>query len=177
MKVQNIKIRKAVKSDWEQIFKLTLTVWRIAYAHIMPQEIFDWREKSSAETLEKRKDIEPNTSDHFSFVAEVDNKIVAFALAKTVSNYEHYKELNCSDLYAIYIDPKYQRIGLGRKLFDLVVSEFKKVGSAKMVIGVLKENLQARKAYEKWGGVLDTYESYYTKLEYKFSEVFYIFNL
>jgi hypothetical protein len=67
--------------------------------------------------------------------------------------------------------------GLCRRLFDMVVSELKKQGCTKMVIGVLKENLQGRNAYEKWGGTLDTYEIYYEKVEYRFPEVFYVFDI
>jgi|GEM_PF-133515 len=175
--MQTISIRKATKSDWEQIFKLSTRVWRSAYSHIMPQEIFTHREETLYDTLEKRKNIEPNTNDHFAFVAEDKNKIVAFALAQTISNYAHYKELAHSDLYAIYVDKNYQHKGLGKRLFDLIVAKLKKTGSKKMVIGVLKDNLQARRAYEKWGGELDDYESYYKKLNHKFKEVFYLYDL
>jgi len=174
--MEAIKIRKAKKKDWEQIFKLSIKVWRTAYANIMPQEIFEHREATSASILEKRKDIEPNTSDHFAFVAEAKNEIVAFALVQTISNYEHYKQLGYSDLYAIYIDPHYQHKRLGKKLFDLAVKQLLEAGFTKMVIGVLKENLQARVAYEKWGGMLDSYESYYKKLDFTFAEVFYIYH-
>jgi len=177
--VQEIIIRKTIKGDAEQVVKLSNAVVRSAYAHIMPQEIFDFNDANINEKIERIKKQEFNINGNINLVA-VDcdkDKITAFANAKTLSNYEYYSNLGYADLWSIYIASEYQRQGLGKKLFDNTASELKKQGCLKMIIGVLKENLQARKAYEKWGGRLDAHEKFYEKMGYKFPEVFYIFDI
>jgi ribosomal protein S18 acetylase RimI-like enzyme len=78
-----------------------------------------------------------NINGNINFVATDGDKIIALVNASTLSYYEHYKELGYADLLAIYISPEYQRLGLGRRLFDMAVSELKRQGCTKMVIGVL----------------------------------------
>ena len=53
----------------------------------------------------------------------------------------------------------------------------KETGATKYMIGVLKDNINARKVYESWGGTLSKYESDFVKLGVNYKEVFYIFDL
>ncbi len=78
---------------------------------------------------------------------------------------------------ALYIHPDFQHLGIGRALFDAFVKEIKKKGISKFVIGVLKDNKQARKAYEKWCGRLDKYSQPFVVNETNYAEVFYIYDL
>ena len=50
-------------------------------------------------------------------------------------------------------------------------------GATKYVIGVLKDNLDARKVYESWGGKLSKHESDFVKLEVGYKEIFHTYNL
>ena len=170
--MENIKIRKAKIADIEQIFRLSNAVARVAYAHIIPKEFFDEREQFTR-TNRKEKAQGMNKNGCIDYVAEADSKIVGTFHA-TTSGYGPFEKPGYSAIIALYIHPDYQRIGLGKKLFDVAVSELVKFGATQMVIGVLKENLQARKAYEKWGGKLDTYEALYKE---KYPEVFYTYDL
>ena len=171
--MKNIIIRKTEETDAEQYVKLHMKVWRSAYGHFMPEEIFTDNETKMNERISNFR----NRMGEIDYVATDGEKIIAFVVGKSISQYEHYEKLGYSELTGIYIDPDYQHIGLGKKLFDLIVSELRKLGKTKMVIGVLKDNLQARKAYEKWGCELDTYEKPFEKMGHVFPEVFYIFNL
>jgi ribosomal protein S18 acetylase RimI-like enzyme len=172
-----IVIRKTTIADIDQTVRLGNKVWRAAYAHIMSPEVFDARDAKADEKIKQAKEIGVNMSGRIDYVAVDGNKVVAFAIGTTESGYENYK--GHADLMAIYINPEYQRFGLGRKLFDKVVAFFKKEGCKMMVIGVLKENTQARKAYEKWGGKLDAYETQWKEkvTGLSFPEVFYTYNL
>jgi Acetyltransferases len=144
----------------------------------MPREVFDFIDAKINEKVERELGREPNTDNRISLAAVDGNKLVAIAVGATESGYERYKKQDCADLMAIYIDPLYQHLGLGKKLFDKVVDFFKKQGCTKMVIGVLKENIQARKAYEKWGGQLDeNYEGFHETLGKKYPVVFYLYDL
>lgn len=173
--MKKITIRKTTIDDIEQTVKLSNVVWRITYAHILPQEIFDERDAKTEEKILKAKKTGVNVNGRVDYVALDGGKVVAFVAGKTESDYEYYK--GYADLMAIYIDPAYQHLGIGKKLFDKVAAFFKNQGFKRMVIGVLKENHQARKAYEKWGGKLDNYEMPFVRLDCTTTEVFYIYNL
>lgn len=172
-----MKIRKTQYSDAEQWVKLKNNVWRSAYAHIFPTEVFDDLDQNAQEKIEKFATRTLNQNGDICLVVEDKGKIVALADAKILSLYDHYKNLGYADLCAIYIYPEYQHLGLGKKLFDIITKEFQNLGCRKMVIGVLADNAKARKAYEKWGGVLDDYQSKIEKLGKEYNEVFYLYEL
>ena len=107
----------------------------------------------------------------------------AAAISSSISMMFAFSALSTStrffaDLNGLYIHPDYQHIGLGKEFFDIFVEEIKKKNINKFMLGVLKDNLQARKAYEKWGGKLDTtYSLPYENCGVKTEEVFYIYEL
>lgn len=173
-----IYIRKAKMGDAEQHTKLNNEVWRTAYAHILPKEVFDKRDAELERRVKTYGSWGLNKDGNVDYVAVDNERIVAILRGTSLSNYEHYRELGYADLMAIYIHQDYQHQGIGKKLFDFTISVFKKQGCDKMVIGVLKDNLQARKAYEKWGCILDkTYEKAFTISGKEYPEVFYIYDL
>ena len=56
-------------------------------------------------------------------------------------------------------------------------TQAKSNGATKFVIGVLKDNHNAKKVYEKWGGKLDEYTQPFVKLGVGYDEVFYTYDL
>ena len=94
-----------------------------------------------------------------------------------LSENTHFNELGFADLKALYVHPDFQHLGIGKALFDVFVQEIKKKGIKKFVIGVLKDNKQARKAYEKWGGTLDKYTQPFILDGKGYPEVFYTYDL
>ena len=82
-----------------------------------------------------------------------------------------------ADLVGLYIDPKYQGMKIGTNLKNIFEKWAKENGATKYMIGVLKDNINARKVYESWGGTLSKYESDFVKLGVNYKEVFYIFDL
>jgi len=179
--MKEIKIRKAQKSDADQYVRLTAKVWRSAYAHFVPSEVFD---KMDADIDAQTKRISETlgtenikTSGRICYVAVDGKRIVAYAFAGVSGRYEYYEKQGCCGLYGMNVDPEYQGLGLGKKLFNMVASKFFKHGYTKMFNGVLKENIKARGFYEKMGGQLDSYEKPFEKLGYSFPEVFYTYDL
>lgn len=163
--------------DAEEWVRLKNTVWRTAYCHIMPIEVFDEQDHNFPNKVAQFRERRLNENGHIGYVVEDEGRIVALADATRVSFYEYYKGLGYADLGAMYMLPEYQRQGLGKILFDRIVDEFKSMGATTMVIGVLKDNTRARQAYEKWGGVLDSHKEKFKKLDREYDEVFYIFDL
>ena len=170
-------IRKTEINDALKWVRLKNTVWKSAYKDIFPPEVFEEQKSMESTKVERFKQNLNGPNGTIGYVAIDNGKLVALADATIISYYNYYKDLGYADLGALYILPEYQHMGLGKMLFDKVVDDFRSHGCEKMVIGVLKDNLQARRAYEKWGGVLDNHEEKFVKLGVGYSEVFYIFNL
>ena len=173
------KIRKVKEEDAEQYIKLSSLVWHSAYQNIFPESVFKSMESGEIvnkmiKSFAKHQIYNPN---QFSYVAEVDGKMIGLMSGTYLSKYEHFSKEDYAELQCLYIHPDYQHKGLGKKFFDVFVGEIKKKDIKKFVIGVLQDNKQARSAYEKWGGKLDSYSQPFIKEGKEYAEVFYTFNL
>jgi len=171
-----IKIRKTKESDTQQIAAILEQAFQVAYANKIPDKVIRQNIDNQIKVY-RRKNFNANGS--IDYVAVDANNVVAFIIGKTpeASSLEHYSVRGYAELMSISISPEYQHKGLGKMLFEFVVCEFKKRGCTKMVIGTLKDNLQARKAYEKWGCILDTtYEKSFEMYGHSFTEVFYLYD-
>ena len=173
------KIRKVKIEDAEQYIKLTNLVWHSAYKDIFPKSVFERREseKSINKMINGFAEYQINNPNHFSYIAEVNGEIIGLMSGAYLSEYEHFSSIKYADLQCLYIHPDYQHKGLGKKFFDLFVKEIARNGITKFVIGVLQDNKQARNAYEKWGGKLDTYTQPFVKDGKEYTEVFYMYDL
>lgn len=172
-----IIIRPIKPDDAEQYVRLHNLVWRDAYNHIFPKQVFDEREERTQDKINQFASwIESNTQQ-INYAAEIDGVMVGFMNATILSNYEHFKNLGFAELMGLYIHPDYQGQGIGGRFKQIFIDWAKENGAKKFVIGVLKDNLKARKVYEKWGGKLDEYAQPFVKLGVEYDEVFYTFDL
>ena len=170
----DITIRKVEEKDAGIFQTIRVTVWKDAYAHIFPESVFENQQKKLSEYIANTP--KRLLDDNFNYyLAEVDKKPVAIMVVAKISEYEHYASLGYADLQALYILPHYQGLGIGTKLFKYAVNLIADQGAEKMVIGVLKDNQMAQKAYKKWGGKLDNYEQPFVKEGKNYAEVFYIY--
>lgn len=173
----NIKFRPVRPDDAEKYLKLTNLVWRDAYKHIFPEEVFVEKEAKTPNMIKTFSDFVYNGRDQIVYVAECEGEIVGFVSGKLTTNYEHFKPLGYAELLAIYIHPKFQGIGIGTKFKNMFIKWAKEKEVKKFVIGVLKDNHKARKVYEKWGGILDSYTEPFIRLGVGYEEVFYCYEL
>lgn len=172
--VFNIKKTKA--EDGEDFVKLKNKVWRSAYSNILPTEVFDKQDENFSKSVENFKKRKFNKDGHIGFVVRNGKDLIAFIDANENSFDEHYKELGYAQIGALYIDEDFQHKGIGKVLFEKVKKIFAQKGKKKFIMGVFKDNQQARNAYEKWGGVLDDYSVKIEKLGKEYDEVFYVFD-
>ena len=145
-----IKIRKATIEDAESITDIAINVWKTTYEKFFKPEVFVRRE-------ERRHDSENWWRGHLNdnhdvYVACEGDKVVAFM--------DFYKQCRTNPKFAevgsIYILKEYQKLGIGKKLFDKAFQLSKKYGQNKMMLNVLDGN-SALGFYEKMGGkVVDT---------------------
>lgn len=172
-----ILIRKVKPNDAKEYVNLINLVWRSAYKHIFPENVFVELEKKSNERIKNFLDNFYTDNTRMCYVAEIDGVIVGAIYGTIKSTYDYYEEKGFADLVSLYIKDEYQGMGIGNKLKDIFINWAKENGAKKFVIGVLKENTNARKVYEKWGGKLDSHEQLFYKLGIGYDEVFYIYDL
>ena len=171
-----VMIRKVKPSDARNWLLLVNKVWRDAYKHIFPEEVFKEKDNS---VDRKEKDFSSkiyNNAEKIALVAEADGKIVGIMSGSIKSQYDYFSK-DYADLCGIYIDPNYQGKGIGNSFKRLFEEWAKDNGADKYVIGVLEDNLKARKVYESWGGKLSEYTADFYKLDIPYKEVFYIIDL
>ena len=174
---KNIVIRPVKLEDAKQHVRLGLLVWRCAYKHIFPEEVFVEKENKAEDKIKNFDKGIQNDNISLSYVAEHEGKIIGFLFGRMLSHYEHFGSQGYADLEAIYIHPDYQGLGIGNKFKQIFVDWAKSNGATKFVIGVLKDNHNARKVYERWGGKLDEYTQPFVKLGVGYDEVFYTYDL
>ena len=84
------------------------------------------------------------------YVAEENGAVVGFASGGE----ERAGEAGFSgELYAIYVLEQAQRHGHGHELVQAVVQALREMGMLDMIVWVLRDNPNARKFYERLGGV------------------------
>ena len=171
-----LKMRKVRSDDARDWFILKNKVWRNAYHHIFPEEVFIEKDNQVEEKVKTFSDKIQNNNKTIAYVAEYNGKIIGIMYGSIKSSYEYFN-LEYADLIALYIDPKFQGFGIGNSFKDIFEKWAIENGATKYVIGVLKDNDKARKVYESWGGKLSEYEEDFVKLGVGYREVFYTYDL
>ena len=172
---KNIKIRKVTKEDGFGWYTLTNKVWRYAYKDIFPEEVFIDNENRFEDRVKHFKYKMTNDHENIAYVAEYNGKIIGVMCGSINSSYEHFNDY--ADLIALYIDPDYHNMGIGTEFKNIFEKWAKSNDATKYVIGVLKDNQEARKVYESWGGKLSKNERDFIKLDVRYKEVFYTYDL
>ena len=145
--MDNRNIRDIKKEDIPQVVDMQISGWRAAYKGMIDDEYL--------ENMNVEKKIKMREKDYKEtrfIVAEINNEIVVFCrytdnMEKTLET----PEVDC-ELRALYVKPEVKHNGIGKKMFQYAVNEFKNMGKTKMVLWCLKDNVLARKFYEKMGG-------------------------
>ncbi len=172
----DIRYRLVRKEDGYEWYTLLDKVWRDAYGHIFPTEVFDERDKHRDERARNFTEEKFLGERKIAYVAEDAGRIVGLMFGTLDSNYEHFKN-DYADLVALYVYPEYQGKGIGTALKDLFREWAKEKNQDKYVIGVLKDNTKARKVYESWGGTLSDKEYDFVVMNVGYPEAFYTFEL
>lgn len=137
-------IRKANLGDSEAIAKVQVATWKTTYQGIIPDNYLN------SMVWEARVSLWENIIfTQTAYVVEnQDKQVVGFCnIGKgNVAGYPNYE----GELYAFYILKNYQRLGIGRQLFNQVVEDFKDKGIHSFIIKVLREN-PSKHFYESLG--------------------------
>ena len=142
-----ISIRTGISTDTPNIARIHIESWSTTYAGILPEDAiaaqsYDQRHSFWSRILSER-------SETILLVAERDGEVVGFSSAGA-SRTEHPGF--SAELYAIYLLPKDQGQGHGKKLFNATKDALARAGHRGMVLWVLEQN-PACGFYMRMGGV------------------------
>lgn len=145
--MENVIIRNANEKDIPSIADIQVNGWRTAYKGIIDDSILNAMSKE-----EKIERLKSNYGKNGFIVAERENEVVGFC--RYVDSNEFTPEMQDIDceIAALYVKPDLKYNGIGTKLFQFVVDEFKRENKTKMILWCLKENEPSKKFYTKMGG-------------------------
>lgn len=168
--MNDILIRKVKYEDIEQIVDICIHDWQVEYKGIVDDKILENLNKK--EKMEKWK---IRYKMGYTIVAEQKGKILGYCRYDDKIDDKNIEA--DSEIIELYVDNKNLSKGIGKKLVEYAIKDLKAKNRNKMIIYCLKENLKARRFYEKMGGKLIENKKYFEKEGKKYEEVGYIYNL
>jgi ribosomal protein S18 acetylase RimI-like enzyme len=145
-----MKIREAHIEDSDKIAIVHVDSWQTAYKGIISELYLsnlsvEKRMKSWLWTFENL-----NVHEKIFVAEDMAGNIVGFSSGGRTRNDEFEHD---GELYAIYLLKDYQRLGLGKQLFNSVVESLKDNGYSSMMLWVLKDNPSVE-FYKLHGGLI-----------------------
>ena len=135
-------IRDAIINDARAIVLINIRSWQLTYKGIFPQPFLNDLNPNDEINIEKCK----RKIEQYA-VYEINNKVVGFI--RYGKNRKNYTE-DYGEIYAIYVDNKYQGKKIGTKLINYAFNKMKN-NYKYVLISTLKDN-SANIFYQKIGG-------------------------
>jgi len=141
----SLEIRKATIDDADALAQAHIRSWRASHAGYVPA-------KAVAEfcaNRPRRWQVNLSREDSTTRAVLLEGKIVghfSFGPCRDDSLDDSY-----CHLYSIYIDPDFQRRGVGRRLMAYAEAQAREQGKAAMVLKVFEKNEASRRFYEACG--------------------------
>ena len=144
---EKIIIRKAEIEDFNKVHRLIMQVHKL---HV--KERTDIYKDVNPMNFEEFKN-ELSNSNNIYLVAQLENKIVGicFSQIKEISNNRIMKDRKILNIGDICVDEKYQRNGIGKKLYNQIVQIAKEKNIHNVELMVWNFNKNAIKFYENLG--------------------------
>jgi len=140
-----INYRKARVEDAKSIVQINLNMWRTTYKDLISSKTIEARFLTNDKRIETAID-QINTNNTY-IVAELDNRVIGF-IQYIQSNNKDFEDYGV--IQALCILDEYQRIGIGKVLFNLALIELKKLGFKRLFLDCLVGN-SANDFYLKMG--------------------------
>lgn len=146
-------IRPAVITDAEGIAQVHVNTWRAAYAGIISAEYLS--QLSYERCAQRWRDTLSQPKDNGWVMVSVteEDKVVGFAHGASAHQQPEGQQFE-GEVTVLYVDPDYQRRGLGRRLMAAMADRLQAAGMSSLVVWVLEANPAARSFYESLGGRL-----------------------
>ena len=170
--MQGLAIRESTIEDSEEIENINALTWGDVYDGIASDAIVekvDWTERRKWQ-----QEIYASTKNK-SFVATIDDSIVGYcnigpmrasSEIPFVSNSTFAgDEKEWGEIYSIYVLQSYNRLGIGKLLFEKAKETLRELGYKKFQTYVLQDNLPAILFYHNMGGVEEVTRNWVNKGE------------
>ncbi len=148
--MDNIIIERMREEDIEQVAKILIDSWRIAYKDIIDETFL--QNLCLEEKIEKLKKEYKDKEYTIARNKEINEIIGVTRFGKRLDELDRFIEYD-GEIYALYVKPELLRKKIGSKLLLYAKERLKEQGSHKMIIWCLKENQPSRKFYESMGGI------------------------
>jgi len=140
-----MSVRHAKPNDAARIAEINIISWEDTYRGLMPDEIIDNRKLNAERILHYKEKIEEGKNT--VLVYENEQGIITGYLWAGKARDNDIKLFD--ELYAFYVDPKYQGNGYGTKL----INKFKTIVKDKHFYLYMLKNNKTHDFYVKVGGV------------------------
>lgn len=145
--MENVIIRNIEEKDIPSVVDIQINGWKSAYNRIIDDNVLNSMNRN--ERIEKRKN---DYKENGFIVAELNNQVIGFCRYIDSNKFtQDISNIDC-ELLALYVKPNLKYNGIGTKLFQFVVNEFKNKNKTKMILWCLKDNEPSKKFYTKMGG-------------------------
>lgn len=170
--MSNIIIKKATTNDIEKIAQLHIDTWCDTYSEIISKEYLEYTKNNINNIIDKmRREFNLKTI----IVALLNDEIVGFSEYAFSNEFSKDLDIDC-ELCNLYVKAVYKNMGIGTKLFDYVVKEFKDNKKNTMGLWCVKDNIDAIRFYSKKGGIF-VKEKIFTIGNEKYSGIALLFNI
>lgn len=143
-------VRETVIDDAATIARVRAESWRATYRGIVPDAYLDGIDVDEW-AVRQRRAMEQQPADLVALVAEVRGDVVGWVVGGPNRDATYHYT---GELYAIYLLPEYQRVGIGTQLTVAIAQWLASQEFDSMILWVLEANHPARRFYEAIGGVL-----------------------
>lgn len=144
----DIHLRAATLDDAPAIARLHLASWRRAYRDLAPREVFE----AMDEALRLKRwtaTLTQPLAQQAVVVAQRDGRLAGMGMATPPSQAGFGAR---GEIGSLYIDPSFQRLGLGRRLMSVLAGQISAWGYGGVALGVVVGNEPAIAFYEALGG-------------------------
>ncbi|WP_369274361.1 N-acetyltransferase family protein [Streptomyces sp. R11] len=143
-----IRIRPMTLADCDRVAEIRVGGWQTAYQGLIPQSYLDTLDVTQ-DAGRRRAYFAQADNSVVDLVAEQGGRIVGWACHGPYRDGE--VRTDDAELYAIYVDPGQYGTGIGKSLLQESVRLCTAAGHARMLLWVLKDNVRARRFYERGG--------------------------
>lgn len=147
VQVGQIVFRRARPDDAEMLARARHDAWDAVYRGIYPDAWIDGYDYA-AQTARWRAQMQDASQEIWLVM---DGRTCAGYFSFGAPSYGAYKDFSFC-LNALYLLPPYQRMGLGRRIFEQVRCAARAHGADRFFCGCNIHNAPARRFYEKMGG-------------------------
>ncbi len=170
----SIVVRPPRLEDVDRLAIVNVETWLAAYTGIVIQERLDAMELDEYRDRWRSNITDPPDERIFR-VAEVKGEVAAYGIGGPYRPQDEDDETpetaTLAELYALYTHPDFQDRGIGLAVHDVVLDEFVQHGYDDAALWVLRDNVGARRWYERRGWRLDGATSAWVAIDVPHPEV------